>query len=315
MSFVVDGSDWLFDGWDHNEIHGWIEALLEFVENSRVAEQTIWIGEDLQSKPMLNGHDLWTIASRGGMLGLPSEVVQELTAWLMRAPLYLDEPEWPDDFDDTMVSIAHAAQVDNPDVAWAHHSVRAGRPVGCLSLRRSGKIATSTAAGEVGVFWVRNETDRVYFWRDAIEMTGDSEENLVSFANWAFPQIYFYDGALHGLRRLAGGYLAIRDEVKRTLAVLNDYAVPAFSAAPVTNQNIQTRFRGFGIDAAPENPNVYLDGHCRRAREVEIGGITLYCEWHVKLEPHRNRIHVHAPIEATGGRVIVAIIHEHLPLP
>lgn len=66
---------------------------------------------------------------------------------------------------------------------------------------------------------------------------------------------------------------------------------------------------------APENPDVYLDNRCRRAREIAIGERTLYCEWHGKLELHQNRVHIHPPVIESNGKVIIAFFHEHLPLP
>ena len=174
MSFVVDGAEWHFDGWLVEDIHSRIETFLEFVESSRVAGQTIWVGDDFQTRPMLGEEDLWTIASRGGTLGLSPEVVQELSAWLGRAQRYLDENDWPAHFDDTLISIGGAAATHNPDAAWAHYSVNERKPVACIGLQHSGKIATSTATGTVDVFWLQGDSDRIAFWRDAIELTGDS---------------------------------------------------------------------------------------------------------------------------------------------
>jgi len=89
----------------------------------------------------------------------------------------------------------------------------------------------------------------------------------------------------------------------------------ADETARPTNKIIAQRFHGFGIVIAPENPDVFLNRRCREAREVKAGGLSLYCEWHVKLEPHRNRIHVHPPIPTTDNKFIVGVIDEHLILP
>ena len=66
---------------------------------------------------------------------------------------------------------------------------------------------------------------------------------------------------------------------------------------------------------APENPDVYLDRRCREARQITIAGRTLFCEWHGKLEPHRNRVHVHPPVRESKDKLIIGIFDEHLPLP
>ncbi|MEQ8839305.1 MAG: hypothetical protein RID07_21040 [Lacipirellulaceae bacterium] len=330
MSFVVDGAEWKFDDWAADEIVADIEAVLEFVETSRERGEVIYIGEDFQRRAMLDGKDLWSIASRGGDLNLPSEVVQELAAWLGRAPCYLDQESWPDGLDNT-IAIDGGPDLDNLDVAWAHHSVRANSPVGCLGLRTSGIHETRSATGLAKIFWVRTEEDRLSFWRNAIILTGDSHASLRRFAPHAYPYIYFHSGALDDANTLGGGYLALRENIRECLGLLNDYGRWVFTAPPPplrpsdpagpnpntrpSNQIIQARFRGYGFDVAPENPNVFLDNHCRRAREIKLGERTIYCEWHVKLELHRNRIHLHAPISESGEKLIVAIIREHLPLP
>ncbi len=83
---------------------------------------------------------------------------------------------------------------------------------------------------------------------------------------------------------------------------------------PVTNQLVERRFRGWGLEIAPENPDVWEDGRCRRARERVLEGRTLYCEWHYKFG-HRNRAHIHPPVPESQDKLVVAIFRDHLPLP
>ncbi|TBD84815.1 hypothetical protein [Rhizobium ruizarguesonis] len=315
MAFVVDGSEWNFNGWQISEVREKIDAFLDFIGICRDGDQIVWIGDDFQTRSMFDGHDLWTIASVGGVLGLDVEMVQELAAWLMQAPSYLDEDNWPNNLDDAAVSIDGGEKQENLDVAWVHYWTRLRRPLACIGMRRSGRFPTITAIGAAHVHWVRDGAGRPSFWREAIVIAGDSEDSLRRFASGAYPSLLFHDGALDGLRDLGGGYLALRNEIKRALQILDEGGASAFTDPPVTNQNIQHRFRNLGLNVAPENPNVYLNGNCRIAREISIDGTNLYCEWHVKIEPHRNRIHIHPPTLSSQDRLIVAIIHDHLPLP
>lgn len=331
MSYVVDGSEWQFDGWTEEKVAQSIDAFLALIDISRQREELVWIGDDFESRPMLGANDLWTIASRGGVLNLAPEIIQELAAWLGRAPRYLDQRPWPHGMENISISISGAPMEDNIDVAWAHHSVREGTPMGCLGLSRSGLINTHSALGEENVYWINSENDRKDFWRNAIIDMGDNAESLRRFASHAYPEIFFSQGALGGLSDLAGGYLTLRQSVRRSFEILNDHGYWAFTFPPPalspgepmgadplarpSNQIIQNRFAGFHVDMAPENPNVYNNLNCREAREVQIGSGVLYCEWHIKLEPHRNRIHIHAPVAASNNKLVVAIITEHLPLP
>lgn len=43
-----------------------------------------------------------------------------------------------------------------------------------------------------------------------------------------------------------------------------------------------------------------------------VPGVRLRCEWHSKIEPHRNRIHFFPGDERTGGRLVVGIFVDHL---
>jgi len=247
------------------------------------------------------------------------------------ASYYVDEDAWPDGLDQATISIDGEPAAENNDVAWAHHWVRQGSPVACLSLVRDGALETTSALGSTPVFFVTNEIGRRAFWRDAIVVMGDDLGTLQNLASKAFPSLFFADDVLSALRTLPGGYVAIRERVKAALVVLNEHGRWVFQAPPPvlrpdeapgpdpsarpSNQIVERRFLGFGLDVAPENPNVRLSRVPREAREILVGGRTLYCEWHIKLEPHRNRIHIHEPTPESGDRVVVAIIHEHLPLP
>lgn len=327
MSFVVDGADWDFNGMAPAAIADHIDAVLAFVEVCNKRGETVWVGDDFQSRPMHGIDALWQMAAAQDLSG---ELKQELAAWLGRTNVYLDVEEWPAGFDDIAISIDGAPPVDNADVAWSHHYVRGGRAMACLSIRRQGLLPTHTALGAANVHFVGNEQGRIAFWRDAIKVEGDNVASLVRFAPNAYPNIYFVRGVVANVDRFAGGYLALRDNVQAAFEALDRHGHWIFTEAPPavnpneprvgtvpspTNQIIEKRFQNVGLDAAPEKPNVRADRVSRTAREATIGTSKLYCEWHIKVQPHRNRIHVHGPVKESGYRVVVGMIHEHLPLP
>ncbi|MBX5273310.1 hypothetical protein HJB99_32520 [Rhizobium sp. NLR17b] len=332
MSFVVNGADWNFHGLSSAEAEELIDRALAFVETSRERGEPVSIGDDFQTRPMYEEATLWELFSADSPLPLPRELSQELSAWLMRAPRYADSELWPAGFEDTMISIGGAPAIINEDVAWVHYSIRSGVPSASLNLRTSDIIVTNTAAGNVEVHFVSDEPGRTRFWRDMIVLDGDLFESLLRFASRAYPDLHFVDEVLTGAdHHLAGGYLALRQRVKRALEVLNDWGSWVFTSPPPalapgetppldtntspSNRVIELRFAGFGITAAPENPDVRGHRASREARETLVSGRTLYCEWHVKLQPHQNRIHFHKPIPESGNKVIIGMIHEHLSLP
>ncbi|MCM2505423.1 hypothetical protein NDN16_17280 [Aureimonas altamirensis] len=332
MSFVVNGADWDFHGLSPAEVEELIDHALAFVETSRERGEAVSIGDDFQTRRMHGEATLWDLFSVDSPLPLPRELSQELTAWLMRAPRYADSELWPAGFEDAMISIGGAPSVINEDIAWVHYSLRSGVPSASLTLRASDVVVTSTASGNVETHFVSNEPGRARFWRDMIVRDGDSLESLAQFSSRAYPDLHFVDGVLTSAdHHLAGGYLASRQRVQRALEILNDWGFWVFMSPPPalapgearpldpdarpSNHIIELRFAGLGITAAPENPDVRGHRESRQARETLLLGRTLYCEWHVKLQPHQNRIHFHKPVAESCNKVVIGMIHEHLPLP
>lgn len=331
MTFVVDGSEWRFDDFDSDQILSKVDCFLALVGAVRDRNETIMLGDDFQYRPMLGQLDLWSLKSPASPVQLPEEIWQELAAWLNSASRYADEPEWPAGLEHTNIAVGDEAPVDNIDLAWVHHCVRAGAEIGLLGLARDGEFTTTSGLGQVAAWWVATETAHKGFWRSILRRRAATAINLGELAPHAYPNLLFAHGAVDGVRHLAGGYLAISQTVQMYLAVLDDFGAWAFTFPPPglafgeppgpnaeaqpSNQIIIRRFTGLGLDMTPENPNVREDPTSRRAREIQVEDSILYCEWHGKLEPHRNRVYVHPPVEASGGKVLIAVFDEHLPLP
>jgi hypothetical protein len=331
VAFVIDGAEWQFDGWSAEDIETALGRLLDRVTIAQGRRERVWMGDDLQTRSVLAGLSIWELWSPQCPIDLAPELRQELAAMLGRAPLYLDEAAWPEGMaEHTEIAISGLPASENPDVAWAHHSVRSGHAVALLSLRREGLHPTVTASGSADLHWVIDEPGHRAFFRAAIDVEHDCESTLERLAPHAFPDLCFIDGIWRGLSDFAGGYLGVRERLRELLAVLDDHGRWAFTAPPPnireedgqpdesgdpSDQLIQQRFKTHGIDLAPEKSDVKRDARCRVARERVLAGRTLYCEWHAKLRGDQNRVHLHAPVSESGGKLIVAIFHSHLPLP
>lgn len=331
MTFVVNGSDWCFDGMIVEDVEKIIDDFLGFKDISVERGETVEIGYDFQERPMREAETLWEMFAENSGQSLSGELRQALAAWLGSVNFYADAAECPDGAENTVISIGDSAPVENSDVAWVHHCVRAGLSAACFSLGYSLVSETKTVSGEAVVHFVQHEGGRKKFWRDRILIEGDNVAGLARLAPHAYPDIHFVDGVLSHMNRLSGGYLASRNIIKSALAILDDYGGWIFNCTPPaetpdeqavdctgiqpSNQLIEKRFLGLGMTVAPENPNVYRSRICREARETILDGRALYCEWHVKLEPHQNRIHIHKPVKESNHKVVVGMIADHLPLP
>lgn len=225
-------------------------------------------------------------------------------------------------------------EIISPSAALALDRVRAGAATACLPLPGRWKGPATVRVGDrsAHVHSVVDEPTHRSFFRDALDVERADEKSLPDLAPHAFPDLYFIEGLWRGLRDFEGGYQRVRADLHRVLAIFDDHGVWVFTdetgrlspaeplpsddrRVPVTNQLVERRFVGWGLEVAPERPNVRSDEVCRRARERSVGGQIFYCEWHYKFEPHINRIHLHGPVPASDGRLIIAIFADHLPLP
>lgn len=332
MAFVVEGADWVLDGKTLADVLDAVDKFLELLQRASDQETTVWFGDDFVIRPMLGNNSIWDLCAEDSAIQLPTEICQELAAHLGRAQFYADEPEWPAGFSEFVdVSISGEPTAVNMDVAWAHHSVRSGKAVACVGLWRNGVFDTSAGRSVAKLHWIgQGPAGAANFWQHAIDIEGNSPAAFERFASLAYPRLHFFGKVLQRADDFAGGYHANADVLKRYMKMLDESGHWAFTAAPPaqsrnepagpdgpnpSNQLIQRRLALLALDVAPEKPNVYADGKCRAARQIVLDGRTLYCEWHCKLEPHRNRIHLHAPVPESNGKLVIAIFAEHLPLP
>jgi len=339
MSFVIDGSEWRFDGLSSAELDAAVQALIERMERVTARGETLWFGHDFQSRPMLANRSLWQLFDKDEDVYLRIETQHELAAQINHLNCYedQDEDQWPSHFEDlSPVSVGGEGPSENLDVLWAHLSALEGRATGCLGHSRAGRIATQSPHGAIALHWLGDATCHAHFWRDAIELEGDSIQTLQRLAPHAYPNLYFPESVWKGCNDFEGGYYSQASELRRYLAALDGCGSWIFAASPdhglvadgpaaqasaiedaalASDQVVIRRFAQLKLDVVPEKPNVRKDKTSRQAREIEIGEKVLYCHWHGRLQAHQNRVHIHAPVPESGNRLVVAIFASHLPTP
>ena len=197
-------------------------------------------------------------------------------------------------------------------VAWAHQSVLARQGVAVVTVpQRFSPGLHGVEAGEdssrADVYFVVSADDHRGFFRTIYELEDVSEEAFFDFASRAFPNMLFAEGI--DFRRFEGTYRELRGPVVFHLAQLHDRFAEAHRAENGRSERVSTRL---GIDVSIEGTTRSSE-RLMGLREVEFNGRGYRCEWHSKIEGHRNRIHFHPGDETTGGRILVGIFHKHLP--
>jgi hypothetical protein len=313
MRFVLEESSWLWDGSDKVAYIERIEQLLDRLDVARERDEDYAASGVLLEQTIFGPHKLLDLFwDQGSPLALPTEVRQRIDALFQSMPYWDEAVAWP-----AIEVRIDGREVVSPSAALAHQRVSAGEATACVSLPGTweGPREVVVEGRAERVHFVVDEPSHRAFFRNALDVERVNEASLPELARHAFPDLFFLEGVWDGIRHFEGGYPRVQRELHRFLARLDDHGASAFTTKPVTNQLIERRFHEAGLDVAPEKPNVHNDKRCREARECVLRGKTLYCEWHFKFQPYVNRAHMHPPVPESGGRVIVAIFRDHLPLP
>lgn len=222
-------------------------------------------------------------------------------------------PEWdasvPAEAD---VCIADDNQVTALSVAFALTSALTGRGVACLvfgACARRGFLSVRNTTGEAHVFFFATAANLTEFWRYLYELENVPEAAFFSLATRAFPDLIFHPDL--SFRRFEGGYGNLLQVVTH-LSVLNDNFLSAYRVCKGLPRDVEMVLGAAGCPGiSPESPRTHNDEKKMRQRDVIYEGDIIRCEWHSKLEPHRNRIHFSFG-DRFGDRVFVGIFVDHL---
>ena len=141
-------------------------------------------------------------------------------------------------------------------------------------------------------------------------------------AGSAFPALAWADNVWRGLRRFSRPYIAVRDELVRYLGGLSDHGAACFAefaADPNTLADVLSA--RIGASTSDENGDTKRHPPSRRDRTRRHRGINKVFWWHVKLQPHVDRIHFRweppsAPrAEPREGLIVVGLFKHHCVLP
>jgi hypothetical protein len=220
------------------------------------------------------------------------------------------------DLEHLEVEFAGGASVFSPSLAWAHALLGARRAVGCLtptfSLRR-GPIVVFVCDVPRFVHFLPDEMSHVTFFRHAIELEGGDEGALRRLASSAFPRLRWATDVFRGLRDFSRPFVDMRDDLVRVFSVLSDHGASVFALR--VEKDVVAQFAGLGLTISTETRETLLDEVCRTAREGSYKGCVLVFDWHVKIQPHIDRVHIHPGVPESDDCIVVGVMHRHLPLP
>jgi hypothetical protein len=214
---------------------------------------------------------------------------------------------------DTTVTIGDGDPMTALSVGYALAMWLAGFGIACLVFPRvpyRGPVSVTGARGSHEVFFFQDPSELAAFWRSLFAFESIPEHNFFDMAKIAFPQLVFYPAL--SFRHFEGSYLDVRDRVVTALGGLNDYFAHEFREQKGLPASIQTAMGRYHVDLSPESPRTRGSSALMKEREVVYNGQRFVCEWHAKLERHRNRIHFSEPSASLNGRILIGIFTSHL---
>lgn len=179
-----------------------------------------------------------------------------------------------------------------PSVAYTHACELQGNRTSCLvfgGCARRGEVIVDVASVAASVWFLANAEEFPLFLRTCFKAEDVSEKEFFPLAFDAFPQLRFSEDLNFG--RLDGAYRDVREDVVTTLAAINDHFLALMRQHAGQPHLVESGLRSLGCNASPESPKTRSSDKLMKLREVSFQGKMVRCEWHAKLERHRNRIH------------------------
>jgi len=161
------------------------------------------------------------------------------------------------------------------------------------------------------IFFFAEAGELTGFWRALFRREGVDEQRFFILARDAFDNLVLARSL--SFRHFDGTYYQLRDPVVKILSVLNDHFARAFADCRGVPHEVQAQLGRFGSDVSPESPGTHRKAKLMARRTVAHDGRQYRCEWHAKIERHRNRIHFAPPDPTLGGRILIGIFADHLP--
>lgn len=165
-----------------------------------------------------------------------------------------------------------------------------------------------TECGTTLITYTRPEDRLAHAWRHLYRNTqAQNIGTLTDFAPRMFPDLTFSSSAWNQVDTLGGEPQIIVERIIASLTALNDRVREIWNTYHDTVGR-QGHLRSIGIEASPESPATRKTKAAMNARRFIFNDLEIVCEWHTKLQPHRDRIY----FAVHDGEVYVGAITKHL---
>ena len=307
---VVDESTLDFRGLAASEIEDGLDLLNETIGGLRdkgilTATSPMW-----DATEVLDGCELIDYLSRGW----PSDVDRDTL--ILASSLLGNCPEWSDDAGDVAPesSIAGAEPALALSVGYALSRYLQRHAVACLtfpSVLRVGLLEVTSGGRRGEAFFLADLDGLKDFWRWRMRWESVAEVDFFAACDIAFPALKMHDDL--SFRRFDGTYSDLLGRVIDALSVLNDHFLTAYRQGRGISREVQSTLGRHHFDVSMESVKTRSSEKLMKLRDIVFGDTEYRCEWHVKIEPHRNRIHFWIGNDETDSPILVGLFVNHLP--
>jgi hypothetical protein len=304
--FVIDEQAFDFNGHDEPTMLKSLERLSDLLQALREKDKVVAIRSGWGAIEYQTGYDLATLLTDGNSF-IERDMRLELLGLISKCKAW-DEPL--DVFVDPNIRI-NDVRLESYGVAWAAKNINENRAMSVVTMahcQHQGPTSVQFGSYQVDVHFIVNFDDTASFFRSVFAVEDVGESRFFDFTAVAFPNLVFVDGL--DFKRFVGGYQNLREKVVEHLGILNDGFMDAYRSEAGNSAIISSRI---AIQVSIEGSNTRASSSLMSKRNVTYNDKIFPCEWHSKLEPHRNRIHFYPADEQTGNCILIGIFVEHLP--
>lgn len=306
---VLDESSFDFRGMQDAAIETVLDDFNKDLRELRTRHQ-----RDVACPPMWDATECLDGCDLSSFLGRVHDSAVDRDTLLLTYSLLSRCSEW-----EASPGLAMSVAIDGtaPDVAmsisFALHNALARRGMACMTLRCSGREGLRDVHGTEGdapIFFFRTGDELTGFWRHLFALEDVPEGSFFALCNQAFPHLVMHPDL--AFRGFDGAYQDLRDAVVTILAGLCDHFVDEYTRCRGIPADIQAAMGSRHVTLSPESPATRSSEKLMRKRDRSYNGVQYRCEWHAKVESHRNRIHFSLPAAELGGRILIGVFVNHL---
>lgn len=308
MIFALDERGWEVGA---KSAGAWIEALelvLDLIDELIERGHSLAYSESIFLEPITSTLTLYDLYAPDSPIEILPELRVRIAVTFSRAAKLEDVFASDADFN---VEIG-SSQIERAEtIAWAAarylHDESQITP--CISNVSTG-LHTIKYQGKSLPIWLVNSTELVeHFFRWLIVATTSKPSHIEELSSEAFRKLAFVAGSFDGIKRMTGSYASLIEKIVHDLAFLSDNGKQIFSQSW---QDVSKKFGAGNVDISDENGSTKQNGTAKRERAIKYEGVDLFFWWHIKIEPHQNRIHICPDKASSGGPIVVGIFCHHL---